>query len=171
AHRLASLYQRSKAKEGETSTLTKTEHELGVPASRPPICMPGGGLFSTAEDYFRFLRMIQNGGLWDGRRYLRSATVSLMRTNQLGQAAGWVRFGDEVRDGFTYGYGFNAVTEESAWDPDAKPGEFGWGGKCSCHYWMHPENKLMVITLEQTLPYDWTLERALKGAIYEWERS
>jgi CubicO group peptidase (beta-lactamase class C family) len=112
--------------------------------------------------------MIQNGGELHGRRYLEPGTVELMRTNQLAPAAGWVRFGEEVRDGFGYGYGFNVVVEPSEWDPDARPGEFGWGGKCSCHYWMHPEEGLIVITLEQTLPYSWVLERALKAPVYEW---
>jgi len=59
------------------------------------------------------------------------------------------------------------VCQPSEWDPAAKPGEFGWGGAASCHYWMHPEHRLIVITLEQTMPYGWTLERALKEPLYQ----
>ena len=136
-------------------------------ASAPPeFCMPGGGLYSTARDYYRFLQMIQNGGELEGTRILKPDTVALMRTNQVPSEIGWLRFGKEVRDGFGFGYGFNVVSQPSAWDPAARPGEFGWGGAASCHYWMHPDHKLIVITLEQTQPYRWTLERALKAPLY-----
>ena len=50
---------------------------------------------------------------------------------------------------------------------DAPLEEFGWGGAASCHYWVSPEDDdLLVITLEQTVPYNWNLERTLKPVIY-----
>jgi len=168
-HRLAMLY---KAKPGANSNELRPwpyagNKEKPFPSTSPSLCMPGGGLYSTARDYHRFLQMIQNGGELEGRRYLEDATIQLMRTNQLPEKAGWVRFGDEVRDGFGYGFGFNVVTRPSQWDPAARPGEFGWGGLCSCHYWMHPDDRFIAITLEQTLPYRWALERALKQPLYD----
>ncbi|WP_332913113.1 serine hydrolase [Algoriphagus boritolerans] len=39
-------------------------------------------LFSTAQDYSLFARMMLNGGELDGKRYLSSKTVELMRMNQ-----------------------------------------------------------------------------------------
>lgn len=165
--RLATLYARS-GKEEPVLKGTAAHNEKGsfIPHERPEFCMPGGGLFSTAIDYGRFLMMIANDGEWGGKRYLKAETVQLMRTDQLAESAGWVNFGQQIRDGFRYGYGFNVVTQASEWAPDARVGEHGWGGKASVHYWMHPKDKLVVITLEQTLPYNWNMENALKGPIY-----
>ena len=164
--RLATLYEHEGGKlEPQSGT------GLGgpeIPSQSPKFCMPGGGLYSTATDYWRFLQMIADGGQSGGRRYLREESVKLMTTSQLSDEVGWIRFGDEVRHGIGYGFGFSVCVEENKrWDPAAVTGEFGWGGAASCHYWVRPEDRLIVITLEQTKPYGWVLEHGLKGLIYE----
>ncbi len=51
----------------------------------PRVSFSGGaGLVSTARDYARFLEMIRNGGVHEGRRLLSSRAVALMTTNQIG---------------------------------------------------------------------------------------
>ncbi|MDB4696753.1 hypothetical protein OAF29_07785 [Akkermansiaceae bacterium] len=37
----------------------------------------------------------------------------------------------------------------------------------STHYWISPKDKLVVVTMEQTLPYNWNLERLLKPIVYQ----
>jgi CubicO group peptidase (beta-lactamase class C family) len=44
----------------------------------------GGGLFSTAGDYMRFMQMILNGGELDGIRLLKTETMPLLTQNQIG---------------------------------------------------------------------------------------
>ena len=126
----------------------------------------GGGLVSTARDYMRFLMMIQQGGQLSGRRYLKPETVAIMTTNQTPVEAGWVQFG-EVREGVGFGFGFNVRDKMSAWDPDGRVGEYGWGGAASTHYWVSPKDDLIVITLEQIRPYRWLTEFGLKKVIYD----
>jgi len=46
--------------------------------------MPAGGLFSTAADVSIFCRMILNGGVLDGRRYISQASLHAMTTEQSG---------------------------------------------------------------------------------------
>lgn len=138
-----------------------------VPTESPVRCSPGGGLFSTANDYGTFLRMILAGGELNGKRLLKSDTVELMTSDQLPEDVPGVVFGEELRDGFKFGLGFNVITAKSEWDPDAEVGEFGWGGAASCHYWVCPSKQLIVVTLESTKPYTRSLELLLKGKIYE----
>src|ERR1700712_1820280 len=45
----------------------------------------GGGLFSTASDYLRFLSALMYGGEPDGRRILQPETVALMGQNHMGK--------------------------------------------------------------------------------------
>lgn len=137
-----------------------------VPSQAPPRCAPGGGLYSTASDYGAFLRMVLQGGASDGQTLLKPKTVRQMTTNQLPENIAWIQFGNEIRDGFTFGLGFNVVTQASQWDPHARVGEFGWGGAASCHYWVRPQQEVIVITLESTRPYNRNLELALKGKVY-----
>ncbi len=136
---------------------------------KPPAMLSGGGgLVSTAGDYMRFLLMISGGGEFGGTRLMKPETVALMTTNQVPQEAGWVTFGDQVRTGVGFGFGFNVREEMSDWDPDGKIGEYGWGGAASTHYWVSPHDKnLIVITIEQIMPYQWLTEFKLKGMIYD----
>ncbi len=135
--------------------------------TKPAMLSGGGGLVSTAGDYMRFLLMIDNGGEFEGVRLLQPETVRQMITNQVPESAGWVTFGEEVRTGVGFGFGFNVRVELSDWDPDGKIGEYGWGGAASTHYWVSPQDNLIVITLEQVMPYQWHTEFALKEVIYD----
>jgi CubicO group peptidase (beta-lactamase class C family) len=127
----------------------------------------GGGLVSTARDYMRFLSMIERGGKLDGHRILHAKTVKLMTSNQLPEAAFPIRFGKEMRHGTGFGLGFNVRTEITTWDPAGRVGEYGWGGAASTHYWASPRDKLIVITLEQIMPYQFDTEFGVKKIIYD----
>src|SRR5882724_2214001 len=127
----------------------------------------GGGLVSTARDYMRFLMIIQNGGELDGHRVLRAKTVKLMSSNLLPEQAFPIHFGNEKRFGTGFGLGFAVCAKVTEWDPAAHVGEFGWDGAASTHYWISPADKLIVITLEQIMPYEWDTERGIKKIIYD----
>ena len=127
----------------------------------------GSGLVSTITDYARFLQMIANGGEFQGKRYLREDTVNLMRTNQLPLSIPQIAFGKEQRYGTGFGLGFCVrFDHDDRWDKDAAIGEYGWGGAASTHYWISPKHELVVVTMEQTMPYNWNMEKTLKPLIY-----
>ncbi len=78
--RLAPSYNRTK--EG---TLEKTPIKfLGgrSPADKTRYPLANGGLFSTAEDYSKFARMILRGGEMNGTRFLKPESVKQMTTVQ-----------------------------------------------------------------------------------------
>jgi CubicO group peptidase (beta-lactamase class C family) len=72
-----------------------------------------------------------------------------------------------VRHGTGFGLGFSVRTADTEWDPQARLGEYGWGGAASTHYWASPKDHLVVVTMEQTFPYSFDTEFALKGLIYD----
>ncbi len=127
----------------------------------------GGGLLSTARDYTRFLVMIANGGQLHGTRLLKPETVRLMTTNQVPSSVGWIRFGKQLREGVGFSLGFSVRVKMSDWDPSGRVGEYGWGGAASTHYWTSPRDNLIVVTLEQRMPYTFETEWALKKLIYD----
>jgi len=133
----------------------------------PKLLSGGGGLVSTARDYMRFLMMVEGGGQLHGVRVLSEDAARLMTTNQLPDGVGWIKFGDEVREGVGFGLGFSVRVKMSDWDPQGRIGEYGWGGAASTHYWVSPKDDLIVITLEQIMPYSFQTEFAVKGLIYD----
>ena len=132
---------------------------------QPALLSGGGGLVSTMSDYMRFLLAIRNGGELDGQRILNPATVELMTENHVPSEVGWIKFGPTVRDGIGFGYGFDVTVEPSRFDPHRHVGDYGWGGAASTHYWCSPEDDLIVVTMEQTMPYTFLLEDTLKPVI------
>jgi len=136
-------------------------------AKNPAWLSGGGGLMSTGRDYLRFLMMVANGGKLGDVRVLSKKATEQMTKNQLPKEAGWVRFGDQVREGVGFGLGFSVRVHSSHWDPQGRVGEYGWGGAASTHYWISPKDNLIVVTLEQTRPFTFLAEFALKGLIYD----
>ena len=80
--RLATTYKPDAKKTAlEPSTIAAFTYPLG---DRKRTAMPGGGLFSTADDVGRFCRMILAGGVHDGKRYLSEAAIKEMSSRQTG---------------------------------------------------------------------------------------
>jgi CubicO group peptidase (beta-lactamase class C family) len=137
--------------------LEPTEAGGGAPtdyAAQPGMPSGGGGLTSTAEDYYRFAQMLANGGVLDGARVLAPATVKLMTTNHLGEnlLTGQFGIGQHVmRPGF--GYGFNCAV---AFDPPEAglpvgKGTFFWDGAAGTWFWVDPTNDVVFVAMIQRM--------------------
>jgi CubicO group peptidase (beta-lactamase class C family) len=141
--------------------------------NKPGLLSGGGGLVGTASDYMRFLLMIANDGKVGDKQLLKKETVDMMRTDRVPKVAGWVKFNPEERTGVGYGLGFSVTVEPSKANPHAERYEYGWGGAASTHYWLSPDDGLIVITMEQRMPYSPETEEKLKPVIYDsisWNR-
>lgn len=101
----------------------------------------GAGLVSTVGDYYRFLRMLANGGELDGTRVLREETVRLMTENRIGEL--------ELEPGLKFGLGFSV---QPAASEDGGAGTYGWGGFFHTSFWIDPENHLIGIFMSQLRP-------------------
>jgi CubicO group peptidase (beta-lactamase class C family) len=137
--------------------------------SEPKVAMGGVGILGTAEDYLRFLLMIASGGEWDGKRYLSRESIHLMTTNQLPDHIPNIVSPPGVsRQGIGFGLGFNVVISENTFEENAPVEEFGWAGAAGTHYWVRPQDGLVVVTMEQVIPpINRETRLALRPIIYE----
>ncbi|KTE29759.1 MULTISPECIES: serine hydrolase domain-containing protein [unclassified Sphingopyxis] len=129
---------------------------------------PGGfGLASTLDDYQRFARMLLNGGALDGVRILEPSTVKLMASDQLDPAIrerSWLPSKGHV--GFGFDFAVRKGQPLTAGESRGATGEFFWDGMASTLFWVDPANKLTAVFFVQTLPYDGTLHRDFRAAVY-----
>jgi CubicO group peptidase (beta-lactamase class C family) len=130
----------------------------------------GGGMVSTAEDYYHFAQMLANGGELDGHRILAPATVKLMTSNHLGPEllAGHFGIGNmQIRPGF--GYGYNGAVEfdpPTANLPDGK-GTYMWDGAAGTWFWVDPTNDIVFIGMIQQA-YPWPpVEYTSRALVYQ----
>lgn len=129
---------------------------------------PGGfGLASTLDDYQRFARMLLNQGELDGARILKPSTVRLMATDQLDPAIterAWLPGKGAV--GFGFDFAVRKAPPQTPQENRGAVGEFFWDGAASTLFWVDPANKLTAVFFVQTMPYDGTLHRDFRAAVY-----
>jgi CubicO group peptidase (beta-lactamase class C family) len=145
--RLATLYSWSQS----AAALAPLPRNPDV--TRPP-ALPsgGGGLYSTAADYFRFAQMLLNGGELDGVRLLKTSTVELMRTNVLSEQV--LRSGSgigQARFSPAQGFGFDVavVLDPAAAKRPVGKGSYWWWGIGGTWFWNDPTHDLVMIGIIQ----------------------
>ena len=127
----------------------------GIPTdydAQPTTPSGGGGLVSTAEDYYRFATMLLDKGELGGVRILAPATVKLMTSNHLpaslltGEFAGGLHV---MRPGFGYGYNCAVIFDPPEANlPDGK-GTFFWDGAAGTWFWVDPANDIVFVGMIQ----------------------
>jgi len=131
---------------------------------KPALLSGGGGLASTARDYLRFCQMVLNGGELGGKRLLKKETVAQMTQNQLPDEATPIRMGALKMDGVGFGLGFSVRVAAAG---SGVVGEYGWGGAASTHFWISPAHDLIVVALEQYMPFTPRLADVVRPIVYE----
>jgi CubicO group peptidase (beta-lactamase class C family) len=140
-----------------TSEDTLSHDAMGPPATTPPpFCMGGANLFSTADDYLKFARMLLAGGEVDGVRVLSEQSAQSMRTDRL--------TADQKRHPFLgmpfwlgrgFGLNLSVVTEPTKSYQLFGPGglgTFSWPGAYGTWWQADPTNDLILVYLIQNLP-------------------
>ena len=92
--------------------------EASIFAEKPPFPMGGAGLVASPRDYDRFLRMIANYGMIDGKRVMTERAIRTGTSNLLPPGA-------STKGTFANGAGFGAGGRVGLGDA---AGTYGWGG-------------------------------------------
>ncbi len=140
-------------------------------AQPPTLPSGGGGMVSTAEDYYRFAQMLLNGGQLDGTRILAPSTVRLMTSNHLPPEllTGQYHIGMQVmRPGMGYGYNGAVVFDPPTADLSDGKGEYFWDGAAGTWFWVDPTNDIVFVGMIQRMlgPTSPNLEYKSRSAIY-----
>lgn len=129
---------------------------------------PGGwGLTSTLDDYQSFARMLVNGGELNGSRILKPETIQLMATNHLGDEVTerlWLPGKGQV--GFGIDFAVRVAEPINSEENQGVVGEFFWDGAATTLFWVDPLNELTVVFFVQIFPFDGTLHKDIRDAVY-----
>jgi len=168
--RLAKVHQRE-----ADGSLSVTPFEVN---QEPEFEPGGGGLYSTAGDYLRFIRMILNKGKGGGggRQLLEPETVELMSRNSMGSlrvvklpaARPSLSCDAEFFEGLPKTWGLTFMINEAV-APTGRPvGSLAWAGLGNTYFWIDPKNGIGGVHMAQVLPF--VDPRALAG-FYAFEKS
>ncbi len=99
-----------------------------------------GGLYSTLEDYERFVRMLCLGGELDGVRILKEEAVKQMRTEAPEAHL-------EPESGQVWGLGVRVRQDSKKGNFNATEGTYGWSGAFGTHFFISPKDNLEAVWL------------------------
>jgi CubicO group peptidase (beta-lactamase class C family) len=137
----------------------------------------GGGLYSTAGDYVRFMQMIlRHGRTSGGEQILRPQTVEMMSANQIGPlGAGKLKSAQpavssdvDFHPGFTDKFGFGFLINTTAYPGGRSAGSLAWAGINNTFYWIDPSRQLCAVIMMQFLPF---VDRQAVGLLGDFEKS
>ncbi len=151
--RLAALYGVNESTRG-----LKRLEELGNDAKSMPVYLSGGGgLVSSAFDYYQFLQMLANRGVLGDVRLLSPPNVALMTMNHLPNNQDVSTFGrplgEEIYyDGLGFGLGVSVVIDQAKTRGPCPVGTYGWGGAASTVFWIDPVEEITAMFFTQLMP-------------------
>jgi len=162
-NRLATLYRVRENDKGGAITaeavsdddLTKANLGRGRDFHQEPsLPSGGGGMVSTAADYFRFAQMLLNGGELNGVRVLAPSSVKLMMSDHLPESMTSAYESDPVlnntpRLGMGYGYDGAVVVDPGKADVPMGKGSYLWEGGLGTWFWADPVNDIVFVGMVQ----------------------
>ena len=152
---LATIHRRG------TDDLLTPDMEFEIP-QQPEFEMGGGGLYGTAHDYLRFVRMMLNEGKSDrGDAILKPETVAQMSTNAMGTskvalmktAVPELSNDAEFFPGVEKQWGLSFVINNAEAPTGRSTGSLGWAGLANTYYWIDQKKGVGGVFATQILPY------------------
>lgn len=121
----------------------------------------GGGLFSTASDYLRFLRALMNGGELEGARILKPETVAMMGENHIGALDvrplptqnPQLSCDVDLMPGIVKKWGLSFLINTEAVPGGRRAGSLAWAGLNNTYFWLDPAAKIAGVFMTQILPF------------------
>ena len=166
--RLASLYRYDEVNHSKIKLDTLGNSSL----ENPKFLSGGGGLISTAGDYFKFVKMLEGRGKSGDVRIVSSRTIDLMTQNHLPNNADISTFGRPIGeeflyDGLGFGLGFSVVVDQAKTRVACPKGTFAWGGMASTAFWVDPVNEISAMFFTQLIPSGvYPIRQYLRSLVY-----
>jgi CubicO group peptidase (beta-lactamase class C family) len=144
-----------KSESGELTPIPLTLRKAGFESG-------GGGLFSTAGDYTRFLQSILGGGEFRGQRILSAESVELMAQNHIGDldvsnliksSAPTLSNDVNFMPGIEKKFGLGFLINVDAVPKGRSAGSLSWAGMYNSYFWIDREENVCAVLLTQILPF------------------
>jgi len=166
--RVASLYRYDEVNHSKIKLDALGKSSL----ENPKFLSGGGGLISTAGDYFKFIKMLEGRGKSGDVRIVSSRTIDLMTQNHLPNNADISTFGRPIGeeflyDGLGFGLGFSIVIDQAKTRVACPNGTFSWGGMASTAFWVDPVNEISAMFFTQLIPSGtYPIRQYLRSLVY-----
>jgi CubicO group peptidase (beta-lactamase class C family) len=133
-----------------------------IPATPVAPFRGDGGLYSTAQDYGKFLQMLLNGGHLGSAQILSESSVKMMGENHIGSI--FVELQPDANPSRTkpfplgagndkFGLGFQIASDNPAYARYRSVGSMSWAGIFNTEFWIDPVKHIGGVQMMQVLPF------------------
>lgn len=121
-----------------------------------------GGLYSTVQDYGKFVQMMLNGGHLGSTKILNESSVKMMGENQIGPIfVGLQPDADKQRTKpfplgaghDKFGLGFQIASKNPEYAEYRSAGSMSWAGIYNTEFWIDPVKHIGGVQMMQMLPF------------------
>lgn len=136
----------------------------------------GGGLYSTAGDYAKFMQMILNKGTGNGNRLLKPETVEMMSRNQMGDCRVTMlpttdpsgSLDAEFFPGLPKTWGLTFMVNEEPAPTGRSAQSLAWAGLANSYFWIDPAKGIAGVFMAQVFPF---VDEAALALYYDFENA
>jgi CubicO group peptidase (beta-lactamase class C family) len=144
-----------------------------IPSTPAPPFRGDGGLYSTVQDYGKFIQMMLNGGRLGAAKILSESSVKMMGQNNVGSI--FVELQPDADRALTkpfplgaghdkFGLGFQIASKDPQYAKFRSPGSLSWAGIFNTEFWIDPVKHIGGVQMMHLLPfYDDGAIRTLRG--------
>jgi len=109
-------------------------------------------VITNCRDYTKFMQMLANGGVYNGRHILGRKTIDLMRTNTLTDKMIREDFTNSYLAGYGYGYGVRTLMDSYTGQHNGSVGAFGWTGGSGTWAEADPSEGVSIVYMHNLQP-------------------
>ncbi len=125
--------------------------DASYPVSAIDFARGGIGLYSTIDDYRRFMAVLMHGRAAAGECVLSRPMLDLLWQNRLSSSQMPIAIGEKPYPGYGWGLMGRVMVDMSLATRLSAVGEGGWSGAASTYFWVDRANRFSGIVMTQYL--------------------